>query len=1239
MRYVQPVEQPSRAPGRVLDNLQAHIPGDRRRALASGVEIDDRVHGAALFADISGFTPLTDALAKELGPQRGAEELTGHLNRVFQRLIDELNRFGGHVIFFGGDAITCWLDEDDGVRAAACGLAMQRTMNGLAEVVTPSGTRVRLAMKAAVAVGAARRFVVGDPDVQLMDVLAGRLVDALARAERLAEKGEVVLERNALESLGARAEIAELRSDGDGVACAVLRRVAARIDESPHRLPHAGDLPVDTVKAWLLPAIHQRLSVGRGEFLAELRPAFPLFIRFGGIDYDADDAAPAKLDAFVRAVQRILVFYGGSLLHLSLGDKGAYLYAVFGSPLAHEDDAARATAAALELRELQQTTAATGLQIGIAHGRLHSGMYGHAERQAFTCLGDAVNVAARLMSHAPPNRILVTEAVRSAAGDAFVWEALPPLAIKGKPEPVPVFALTGSRRRAARGPAGGGSAIVGRAAELDALRAALDDIAEGRGRVTGISGDAGIGKSRLIAAFVVMAKERPLRVAIGECQSYGRHVGYFVWRNIWSSLFRIDDDRPAEDRVNAVTAALAAIDPVLAARAPLLSGLLDLPIPDNDLTASFDAKLRKTSLEALLVDCLRAEARAGPLVLVLEDCHWIDALSRDLLEALARSISELPVLIVVAYRPGAEVGASLGIERFPRFTEIALAELEHPHSVALIRARLGRALGTDADPPAALVDLITARAQGNPFYIEELFNFITSQGVDPRDESALKKLELPDSVHSLILSRVDNLAEAPRQILKVASVIGRVFQVSMLPGVYPELGGLDAIREHLHGLGAADLVRSDEGGADTYLFKHVVTREVAYESMPFGFRSLLHERVGRYIEDAEADALERNLDLLAYHYWHSDVRDKKREYLGRAGAAAQAAYANATAIDYYERLAPLLSKGSRLDVLLKLGKVLELVGNWHRAEEVDAQALAIADDLDDGLRQAACQTALAEVVRKQGRYDDALELLNAARRGFASFGEETGVARVLHFFGTVWAQRGDYDRALENYNKSLAIRERIGDKASMASLLSNLGVIAEYRGDYERSREFHQRALALRESVGDRWPIGVSMNNLGMIAVLQKRYDEACEWFGKSMRLNREVGDAWMVAICNNNLGNALRGLGDYAAARAHYADSLRAYRDYDDRWALAFLLEDIGVLAVQDGRARAGLELLGAADALREAIGAPRAPSLAEEIARQLAVAAAKTADEDLEAWRASGRTLDVATAVERAFTVCAAA
>jgi tetratricopeptide (TPR) repeat protein len=399
---------------------------------------------------------------------------------------------------------------------------------------------------------------------------------------------------------------------------------------------------------------------------------------------------------------------------------------------------------------------------------------------------------------------------------------------------------------------------------------------------------------------------------------------------------------------------------------------------------------------------------------------------------------------------------------------------------------------------------------------------------------------------------------------------------------------------------------------------------------------MLHERVGRHIESTEADAIDRHLDLLAHHYWRSENLPKKREYLSRAGDAAQASYANKAAIDYFERLSPLVEQGDRVDTLLKLGKVLELVGNWRRAEQVDSEAMALAESLGDDHAKASCETALAEVARKQGRFDEAVMRLERAADGFRSIGEESGLANALKLAGTVAVQRGDYQKAAESYGASLAIRERANDKASMANLLSNLGVLAEYRGEYERSRSLHERALALRTEIGDRWGLGTSTNCIGMVATLQKRYAEARDWFQKSLQFIREVGDPWMVALNHNNLGNAMRGLGDYEAARKHYADSLRAYRDFDDPWALAFLLEDIGVLAALTGDCCAALELIGAAGALRDAIGAPRSPTLETEIATALEPATKLLSSEQRLSCSERGRALDLAAAVERALALC---
>ena len=769
------------------DHPEAYIARDRRRALAAGVDLPDRVSGSALFADISGFTPLTEALAAELGAQRGAEELTVNIGRVFHAVIGELDEFGGDVIYFAGDAITCWIDGDDGTLACAAAIAMQAAIERTGLIVTPGGTEVRLAMKVAVAVGTARRFVVGDPEIQLIDVLAGRLMDDLAAAEHSAEKGDVILEQSAVERLGDRVTLGERREDHDtGRLHAVLERLNVPAPRSPVVEPPP--LPEDLVRPWLLPAVYERLRTGRGEFLTELRPAIPVFLKFSGIDYDDDVDAAGKLDEFVRGAQKILTGYGGNVLQLTLGDKGAYLYGVFGSPIAHEDDAARAAAAAIELRDLEKTMAARNIQIGVTRGTLRSGTYGHRMRRTFVCLGDEVNLSARLMSAAPPGRIYVSERIQQGAGDSFIWERLPDMQVKGKAQPVPVYALNGSLERASRRKTRFELRLVGRRQELATLHANLADANAGRGRILGIAAEAGMGKSRLVAEFVRSARRRGHLVAFGECQAFGTNTGYFVFREIWRRLLLLEDDDPEAAQVAHLQAQLARIDPALVARAPLLDAVLGLSIPDTDLTRSFDARLRKASLEDLLATCLAARARDEPLVIVLEDCHWIDELSLDLLRALARASAGLRVLFVLAYRPTATPGGGLGLDGLPLFDEIALESLDDEDAAAVVRSKLQQVLGPNASASDELARLVTDRAGGNPLYIEELISYVAGRGIDPSDPAAVRNLQLPESLHTIVLSRIDTVPEAPRRTMKVASVVGRVFRAPMLPGAYEELG-------------------------------------------------------------------------------------------------------------------------------------------------------------------------------------------------------------------------------------------------------------------------------------------------------------------------------------------------------------------------------------------------------------------------------------------------------------------
>ena len=838
------------------------------------------------------------------------------------------------------------------------------------------------------------------------------------------------------------------------------------------------------------------------------------------------------------------------------------------------------------------------------------------------------------MSNAPVGSIYVEDHVRREAGEAFIWQALPPLTVKGKSATIMAHALTGSLERASHRKTRYQLDLVGRREELATLDAALAATIAGDGRIVGISADAGMGKSRLIAEFVRIARRRGLFVAFGECQSFGTNTSYFVWREIWRRLLVLDDN--AEDAVQAeqLRSAVAAVEPDLVERTPLLGALVGVGIEDSAMTAPMDAKLRKASLEDLLAILLRARSQEEPVILVLEDCHWIDSLSRDLLEVLGRTTARLPVLIVLAYRPATEPGGGVGVEMIPDFSEIVLDELRGDDALQLIRLKLEQvAPGASAAAiPDPFVELLMDRSDGNPFYIEELISWIAARGVDPADAEELRRLELPDSLHSLVLSRIDSMSDAPRRTLKVASVVGRVFEAPILPGAYPELGTLDEVIHQLDELRTVDLISLDRDLEHAYLFKHVATQEVAYESLPFGLRARLHGRIGDWIEKSDPDRVDRRLDLLAHHFWLSDDEDRKRSYLSRAAEAAQQAYANDAAIRYLERLIHLLEGRERVSQSIAMAQVLHVTGDIPSAIAIVEEVRTVADRLGDVGLLARCDHSLAVSARRVGRFDDAVALLESAHEGFVAAGDRAGAADVLQDSGTVAAQRGDPTVAGQRYLESLRIREELGDEAGVAALTSNLGIAAAQQGDSTAARAYANRALALYTKIGDRRRIGNCLVNLAWMDGMDGDHESARKRCEEAIRLAAEVGDRLNVGLAQNNLGDALRDLDRLDEAGRAYAAAVETYRDLNDLGPLMALLEDVAILAARRGDLVGAFKLVGASDALRVSLGAPRSAGGEAGLAEQLASSRDALGLEAADRARRDGSTLDVEAAIELA-------
>lgn len=1159
-----------------------------------------RIPAVALFADISGFTGLSEALA---GAPAGAEELTALLNGYFTPIIALLQSYGGIVARFGGDSLTGFFPyepDDPGPtirRAVACALAVQSHVDRYAWIETSAGF-FTLAMRIGLARGIVYTAIVGEPATRLEPIIAGSVVDRAAAAEAAAVPGEVVVDAALLPDLGWA--LSEPRRSSDGqTTFYVITRSAEIPDPSP--LPPLPPLPasaIERVAAFLPPTIAARLGNGHAGFVGEHRAVTVIFLAFAGFDYD-DPGVGAQLQPFLARLFQVVQRYGGYVNKVDMGDKGSTALILFGAPTAHEDDTARALQCALELRELigaEQANAAPAsdegtlsprvVAAGIAAGHVFSGQVGSRARQEYTVIGDAVTLAARLMQAAGPGEILAAESVTRSGSHAFAWGSPRQLSLRGRSSPVTAYPLTGSIPSTTLS-AVATVGLVGRATEWAELRGRLTLALGGHGQIVGLRGTAGVGKSALAAALLAEAAAEGALTLTGECVSYRTASPYLVWRPILRGLLGLRPDERASEQAARVEDYLRALDQRLVAQLPLLGPLLELPLAESALTLSMEAEARKSATESLAGDLIAAAAARSPLVLCLESCQWIDPLSRDLLLAVARRSTSLPVLLLLAYRSAPEAreewAAPLRAAQLDNLSELQLGDLEPDAAAALVAQEIHQRYGPGVEAHPALIERVLARTRGNPLFIVELLGLMHERGLDPASEHG-DDLELPDSLHRLVLSRIDRLGEGARTVLKVASVVGQEFSPSWLAGIYPALGAEEQLDHTLEELRRADLAVLGHDGPDpAYLFRHGITREVAYESLSTVMRADLHARVGSYIEQAYADDLERFVDLLAHHYGLSDNRAKQKEYLLRAGHAAQAAFANEAAVSFYERLLPLLAPHERSDVLLRLGAVLRHMGRWDEAELQFREALRAANDQATAAR---CRLEQGDLLRRRG--DPAAgEWLEAARRSFTSAGSQVGASEAERQLGLVALGQGDYPQALSAFEKALRPLADGGDPNQISLLLINLGAVFWSSGDMARALDCFERSLRLAASVGNRQRVGVAVGNLGGIYHIRGDFGRALDCYMQKLQCALEIGDRLEMAISIGNLGHIYEDQGEYERATCCYLRSLEIALELSERMGVGMALLGLGTVAAAEGDLPTAEGLIALAEAVFESMEA----------------------------------------------------
>jgi class 3 adenylate cyclase/tetratricopeptide (TPR) repeat protein len=1092
----------------------------------------ERFPAAVLFADVSGFTPLAERLAKR-GPA-GAEELSGLLNAYFGQLTALIAAHGGEVITFAGDGLlAAWPATDADLaatarRAGQCALAVRLALHDYRAV---SG--LRLSLRIGVGVGDVMALHVGGLGGRWQLLLSGAPLIQVSLAEQRAARGEVVLSPEAW-------ELARDACSGQILPGGYLRLTTADASQAPLALSRPTPELGEVVHAYVPEVVRARLAAGQAEWLAELRRVTPLFLNLLDVDPAAADLLE-PLQLVMAAIQPILQRYEGSLKQVVVDDKGLTLIAVFGlPPLAHEDDPARATQTALVA---QATLRELGLRcaIGLATGQAFCGAVGSDLHREYDVIGKAMNLAARLMQ-AAPDTVLCDAATYRAAQSRLTFQALPAIPVKGVAEPVAVYRPVEPARKTDSPPT-----MLGRVDERATLLERVRALEDGTSGLVLIDGEPGIGKSRLLADLLERTHARGVRSLAGAGDAIEKTTPYHAWRPIFTQLVGLVGVDDVEERRARVLARVQD-DPTLARLAPLLNSVLPLDLPDNELTAQLTGEVRADNTRELLVQLLQAAAVApggdSPLLVVLDDAHWLDSASWALARQVVARLRSL--LLVLATRPLVEPlpGEYRQLRQDPA-TEYLRLEPLGPHNIlALVCDRLGvRSL---PEPVAALIE---ERAQGNPFFSEELAYALRdavliriTDGICTiaPEAGALSAMSFPDTMQGVVAARIDRLPPGHELTLKVASVIGRLFAFRTLRDVHPVEADKRALLRYLDDLHHQDFTVLDTPEPDlAYLFKHVVTQEVAYGLLLYAQRRQLHRAVAEWYEQAQADDLPVLYPLLAYHWGRAEEPAKTLAYVELAGDQALRAGAYKEAVDFLTQALSLAAAVQPApealrqahwhrqlgDAYMGLGRLRESRQHVESAvvllgHPVPATPLRLLGDVaGQALQQSfhrvwpaawfirRARTARSAALEASGAYER-LTLLNyfANASGPAistvlhsvNLAERAGpspeLARAYGIMGGV-AGFVRLDALARSYCRwAREIAREAGDLLALASVPVATGVYDISVGNWTTAREALTEALGVAQRIGDQRRWGELAHLLALVLYHQGEFGRLAEW-------------------------------------------------------------------------------------------------------------------------------------------------
>lgn len=927
------------------------------------------------------------------------------------------------------------------------------------------------------------------------------------------------------------------------------------------------------------------------------------------------------VDHALRRLSGPIRRYGGRVVRF----QGDGFKAVFGLPAAQENDPDNAVRAGLEIIDLAAQIAAElaagrglsgfNVRVGIDTGTVLVG--GGAEDED-SVTGLPVNLAARLESAAAPGSILISHHTYQHVRGVFDMEPLPPVEARGFPEPVPVYRVLRAKPRSfrtrRRGVEGIETRMIGRDRELRLLQDLFSHVVtEREARVAVVIGEAGLGKSRLLYEFENWGDLQPVNVQLyrGRARLETQRAAYGLLRDVFVFRCAIYDDDPApmvRDKLVAGFHAVLGEGEAIEMQAHLVGHLLGYDFLGSRHVAPLLADAVQLRNRALyyLTEYFRAASAISPLVLLLEDLHWADDSSLDALGLLVATLQERPILIVGATRPTLYERKPGWLEDLPFITRIPLNSLSGDDSARLVEEILRLVDGL----PAPLRDLIVARAEGNPFYVEELIKVLIEQGViergeegfrDPgpgaREESSplesgtwslapswrihmdrLTSAVLPATLTGVLQARLDALPAAEKAALQRAAVVGRLFWDAAVDYIGEEPAPPEDVWPDLR---RREIIFPREGsafeGTHEYLFKHALLRDVTYESVLKRWRRLYHRRAAEWLIRASGERVDEYAELIAAHFAQAEDPPAEAEWQARAGRQAALRYATAEALRAFSRALDLLppdDHAARYGLLLERQRLYHLLGE-RGAEVANLEALRHAVDvLGDPRRQAQVNIEYAAYYLATSAYERALEAAQASAALARAAGDVELEAHAHARHGNALMFLGDYDGAQASLQLSLDMARRVAAKGAQLQTLRILGVVAEEQGHFEDQSHYYREALTLARELGDRAQERRALNSLGVAAQGRGEYELATRYFDESLAIARAIGDRQGEETVLNNVAVQANNLGDYLHARELLEQALVIARDIRDMTGVYIGLLNLAGVESQHGHTATALDL-----------------------------------------------------------------